>query len=236
MTTTAHGNTLHESRNILGPERMADAVRTRLGRMGLLLGERGRDHIQLGERTYHVIDPETVIDGGVYVDRASMTAVSVDFERDDVLQNTYNTLMPALQRVASDVTRLEGLRGLATVISRRFLPYDTETIESMAREDSRRSTKQLSEHLLGEYIDSRAGVCAQQALLAAAVLEHATRSKVLPPGATSSFLTEHDVEPSEAHAYAKLSINGDTWIIDPTQPRDRMATKIENTAKQHHDT
>ena len=76
---------------------------------------------------------------------------------------------------------------------------------------------------LGDFINMKKGICLQQALLNAAALEHARKTKAIPTNAVISLETEHNKDTAEYHAFTNLLVDSELWRIDSTQPRDKRA-------------
>lgn len=193
-----------------------------LGARGLIASyEQERATVSLCGHDYYVIGPSTPIDQGASIDIGSKTAIIVDTVRDTALRNFVNKLSPAYNRIACPETRKEGLTGLASVV-RRVLSYDSEAVIGLYQEDYQ-SHEPIVPRGLGDFINMKKGICLQQALLNAAALEHARKTKAIPTNAVISLETEHNKDTAEYHAFTNLLVDSELWRIDSTQPRDKRA-------------
>lgn len=195
-----------------------------LAARGLLLAKTD-DKVLLGGEAYSVTSPDSSISGSARIDIGSKTAVIVDFDRDETLAHTYQKMSPAFDRIRNPGTRQEGLTGLTSVVD-RLIPYNAAEVVNLYRTDYA-IERQLAPHYLGEFINKHVGICSQQALLTAALLEHARDEKLLPAGTEVSVQSRPGSEQAEAHAFAYLAIDEQIWRLDPTQQRSERAILIE---------
>lgn len=187
---------------------------------------------------FHLISPTSRIEGGFITDVGSSTAVIVDVEKDQALRSFYALITPAFETIANPETRDMGLKGLASVITDRFMPYDEAAVLDKYRHDQQMHSKALTSRYLGEFITDQGGICVQQALLTASALEYAVKSGHLPESFSAHVEAIRNYETGESHAYATLATDTETWIVDPTEPLREHRAFIRNNARSsaRHDT
>lgn len=195
-----------------------------LGARGLIDPTRLENQLTIEGATYSVIGPDTRIDHGAYIDIGGKSAIIVDFENDKKLADTYRLLLPAIELIRDPYTRQEGLTGLTSIVA-KLLPYDGAKVTNTYRLDYA-DQRPLVPRQLGEFIDMRTGICLQQALLTAAILDHAIDSGTLPEPSRASLQSSHDKANGEFHAFTIFRTDTEDWRLDPTQRRNRRAIRM----------
>lgn len=203
------------------------SVLMRLGKQGLLLGSE-HPYIRIGENNYVVVGPHTRIDKSVFIDRGVQTAITIDVDTDKPLRNAYTHAAPVFERIADDESRRMGLRALATLIARSYLPYNQQAVADIYHQDMNRDSG-LVPRSLGSFIEAGVGMCAQQALMASVILEKAIDHGTI--GGEVHFHSIANHKTGDAHAFIVYTDeNGLDWIVDPAADRKDCAltTQDEN--------
>lgn len=165
---------------------------------------------------YHgrrVICRDSPIDGGVYLGghgREAITVNSNSFRMRQLYEATCDRARKSSTDTDGKVSRNDVLRAVYDTV-REEMPYNEWAVGNIARIYASKSDEEIS---LDVFIKAKAGVCRQQALACAALVERFKNDRIL----RGKLSVDRNSIFRSAHAWCRYTtFSGNVWILDPAQ-------------------